>query len=70
MRPPPCRVKATWWAASHSVIAVRSTPGRPLPRPACGAVIQPIAVSVVSSATPVPATAHAAMAPVTASGRW
>ena len=67
--PAPCSAKATWWAASQSVIAVRSTPGRPLPKPACGAVIHPIAVSVVSSATPVPATALAAMAPVTASGR-
>ncbi len=28
MRPAPCRVKPTWWAASHSVIAVRSTAGQ------------------------------------------
>src|SRR6516162_7102694 len=37
--------------------------------PTCGAVIQPIAVSVVSTASPVAAAAQAAMPPVTASGR-
>ena len=37
--------------------------------PTCGAVIQPIAVSVVSAASPLAAAAHAAMPPVTTSGR-
>ena len=37
--------------------------------PTCGAVIQPIAVSVVSTASPLAAAAHAAMPPVTTSGR-
>ncbi len=37
--------------------------------PTCGAVIQPIAVSVVSTASPLAAAAQAAMPPVTTSGR-
>jgi hypothetical protein len=37
--------------------------------PTCGAVIQPIAVSVMSTASPLPAAAQAAMPPVTTSGR-
>ena len=37
--------------------------------PTCGAVIQPIAVRVVSTASPLAAAAQAAMAPVTTSGR-
>src|SRR5579871_3565426 len=37
--------------------------------PTCGAVIQPIAVSVVSAASPLAAAAPAAMPPVTTSGR-
>ncbi len=69
MWPAPRRVKPTWWAASQIVMATRSTLGRPLPRPACGAVIQPMATTVVSSATPVALTAPAAMAPVMTSGR-
>ena len=37
--------------------------------PTCGAVIQPIAVSVVSTASPLAAAAQAAIPPVTTSGR-
>ena len=37
--------------------------------PTCGAVTQPMAVTVVSTARPVAAAAQAAMAPVTTSGR-
>ena len=37
--------------------------------PTCGAVIQPIAVSVVSTASPLAAAAQGAMPPVTTSGR-
>jgi len=37
--------------------------------PTCGAVIQPIAVSVTSTASPLAAAAQAAMPPVTTSGR-
>src|SRR5690349_13205605 len=48
--------------------AVRSTPPRPVPMPTCGAVIQPIAVSVTSTASPLAAAASAAMPPVTTSG--
>src|SRR6204780_3275283 len=69
IRPAPWTVTPTWCAPSHSRAAVRSTPPSPVPIPTCGAVIQPIAVSVVSAASPLPAAAHAAMPPVTTSGR-
>ena len=69
IRPAPRTVKPTWCATSHSRAAVRSTPPSPVPMPTCGAVIQPIAVSVVRTASPLPAAAQAAMAPVTTSGR-
>ena len=67
IRPAPRRAKPTWWAASHSPVAVRSTPGSP--RPACGAAIQPTSTSGVRMTSPVTITAQAAIAPVTASGR-
>src|SRR5580692_2700857 len=69
IRPAPWTVTPTWCATSHSRVAVRSTPPSPVPIPTCGAVIQPIAVSVVNAASPLPAAAHAAMPPVTTSGR-
>src|SRR6516165_1092891 len=69
IRPAPWTVTPTWCATSHNRAAVRSTPPRPVPIPTCGAVIQPIAVSVISAASPLAAAAHAAMAPVTTSGR-
>ena len=69
IRPAPCTVKPTWCATSHSTAVVRSTPARPVPMPTCGAVIQPIAVRVVSTASPLAAAAQAAMPPVTTSGR-
>ena len=69
IRPAPWTVTPTWCATSHSRAAVRSTPPSPVPRPTCGAVIQPIAVSVVSAASPLAAAANAAMPPVTTSGR-
>ncbi len=65
----PAREKPTWWPTSQSWIAVRSTPGSPRPTLACGAATQPIAASRVSAASPAPAAAQAAIAPVTASGR-
>ena len=40
-------------------MAVRSTPGRPLPTVACGAAIQTIAATRVSAASPAIAAAHA-----------
>src|SRR6516164_10927998 len=67
IRPASCRAKPTWWAASHSPVAVRSTPGSP--RPACGAAIQPASTSGVRMTSPVTMAAHAAIAPVTTSGR-
>ena len=69
IRPAPGTVTPTWCATSHSSAAVRSTPVSPVPMPTCGAVIQPIAVSVVSAASPLAAAAPAAMPPVTTSGR-
>jgi hypothetical protein len=47
---------------------VRNTSARPVPMPTCGAVIQPIAVMVVSTARPLAAAAQA-MPPVATSGR-
>ena len=69
IRPAPRTVKPTWCATSQSMAAVRSTPPSPAPMPTCGAVIQPIAVSVTSTASPLAAAASAAMPPVTTSGR-
>src|SRR6478752_9505822 len=68
IRPAPRTVKPTWCATSQSVAAVRSTPPSPAPMPTCGAVIQPIAVSVTSTASPLAAAASAAIPPVTTSG--
>ena len=49
--------------------AERSAPASPPPRPTCGAVIQPIRVSVASTASPPPAAASAAMPPAMSMGR-
>src|ERR1700723_3704843 len=67
MRPVPCTAKPTWWPTSQRSAAVRSTPVSPTP--ACGAAIQPASASRVMTTSPLPAAAHAAMAPVTTSGR-
>ena len=60
IRPTPWTVTSTWCATSQSSPAERSTPASPPPRPTCGAVIQPIRVSVTSTASPPPAAASAA----------
>src|SRR6266568_5921085 len=65
--PAPRSANPTWCAASHNPVAVRSTPGSPMP--AWGAAIQPASTSGVKMTRPVSVTMHAAIAPMTATGR-